>query len=563
MFAVGAIEKDFETNDLDYGRKLYLIENCIYGVDIQPIAIQISKLRFFISLICDQRTNKNKAQNCGVRPLPNLETKFVAANTLISLDRGKGQQLLMTDPRLPKLESELAAVRHRHFAVQRRRDKLALQKRDAEIRKEIASVLAGGGMSGEASYQLAAWDPYDQNASAPFFDPEWMYGVVEGFDSVIGNPPYSRKLSKKQKKFINTNFVTASYQVDLYVAFVEMTCRLVRKNGVIALITPNSWLKNLAMDKLRKFLLKHLCFRAIVPKITGAFTKASVENAVMIAMKESGPGYVAVLSCRGGEFAVSHEVAQQRFRENDGCVFDVEATDEIRQILSKLRETEETIATLFDVNRGINPYDALTGQPQSVIRSRAYHADHKKDKSFVPELKGKHVQPFSYKWDGKHFISYGPWLAAPRDPKFFTGRRLIFREILADRLVCTVIEEDFKIDRSLYIALPKQEDLVDTRFVLGLIASKLFAFYLRHTTNEFDQLFPKVRVAEFRAIPVKIVPHSEQRKLVDIVQKILQMKVRRGHDSEMQSLETEMDAIVYSLYHLTPDEIAIVEDHSV
>ncbi len=115
--AVGAIEKDFETNDLDYGRKLYLIENCIYGVDIQPIAIQISKLRFLISLICDQRTNRNKAQNRGVRPLPNLETKFVAADTLISLDRGP-DQLLLTDLRLPKLENELAAIRHRHFAAQ-------------------------------------------------------------------------------------------------------------------------------------------------------------------------------------------------------------------------------------------------------------------------------------------------------------------------------------------------------------------------------------------------------------------------------------------------------------
>jgi hypothetical protein len=122
--------------------------------------------------------------------LPNLETKFVAANTLISLNRGKGQQLPLTGPRLPELERKLASVRHKHFAAQRRRDKLALQRRDAEIRKEIASVLTGGGMSGEASHRLAAWDPYDQNASAQYFDPEWMYGIMSGFHVVIGNPPY-------------------------------------------------------------------------------------------------------------------------------------------------------------------------------------------------------------------------------------------------------------------------------------------------------------------------------------------------------------------------------------
>ena len=69
--AIEAIEEAFENNELDYGRKLYLIENCIYGVDIQPIAVQISKLRFFISLIVEQKTNFQK-DNLGIRPLPNL-----------------------------------------------------------------------------------------------------------------------------------------------------------------------------------------------------------------------------------------------------------------------------------------------------------------------------------------------------------------------------------------------------------------------------------------------------------------------------------------------------------
>ena len=80
------IEEAFERNSSDYGRKLYLIENCIYGVDIQPIAVQIAKLRFFISLVVDQ-TVDDKRPNRGIRPLPNLETKFVAANTLIGIAR--------------------------------------------------------------------------------------------------------------------------------------------------------------------------------------------------------------------------------------------------------------------------------------------------------------------------------------------------------------------------------------------------------------------------------------------------------------------------------------------
>lgn len=212
-------------------------------MDIQPIAIQISKLRFFISLICDQRTNKNKAQNCGVRPLPNLETKFVAANTLISLDRGQGQ-LVLTDPRLAILEEELAAVRHKHFAVQRRRDKLSLQRRDAEIRKEITSVLAGS-MSLEASLQLASWNPYDQNTSAPFFDPEWMFGLMDGFDVVIGNPPYMgfRDMDKVLKRSLQKEYKTATAKFDLYVPFIERGLQLTAVNAHLVYICPTAFTK--------------------------------------------------------------------------------------------------------------------------------------------------------------------------------------------------------------------------------------------------------------------------------------------------------------------------------
>ena len=85
------LEATFADNADDYGRKLYLIENCLYGVDIQPIAIQITKLRFFISLVCDQRTNRSKKENHGIRPLPNLETKVVAADVLIGLEMEIGR----------------------------------------------------------------------------------------------------------------------------------------------------------------------------------------------------------------------------------------------------------------------------------------------------------------------------------------------------------------------------------------------------------------------------------------------------------------------------------------
>ena len=127
----------------DYARKLYLIENCIYGVDIQPIATQISKLRFFISLLCDQlRENWNaESENHGLLSLPNLEAKFVCANTLISLPKTEGELELMSCSKIPKLREKLQENRHRIFAARTFKQKEKLKARDLEIRDEIREAV--------------------------------------------------------------------------------------------------------------------------------------------------------------------------------------------------------------------------------------------------------------------------------------------------------------------------------------------------------------------------------------------------------------------------------------
>lgn len=189
------IASNFADNNDDYGRKLYLIENCLYGVDIQPIAIQITKLRFFISLVCDQKTNRSKKDNHGIRPLPNLETKFVAANTLMSLP--VMDQMALFDPNAIKIEAEMEGLYHQHFSVQRRDQKLAIQHKLQKLRKSLGLLLSESLMSPAKSQHLAEWDAFDPQHSSDFFDPHWMFGksVSQGFDIIIGNPTsYVNKL---------------------------------------------------------------------------------------------------------------------------------------------------------------------------------------------------------------------------------------------------------------------------------------------------------------------------------------------------------------------------------
>lgn len=188
----------FENNASDYGRKLYLIENCIYGIDIQPIAVQISKLRFFISLIIDQN-KQNAKENFGIRSLPNLETKFVAANTLIGLD--KPQQTLLRNPDIEVKESQLKELRHKYFTANTRKEKLQYQKQDKKLRQEIAKMLESDGWQTAVAKQIVAFDPYDQNNYANWFEAEWMFGsdLDDGFDIIIGNPPWGAKLLAEEK----------------------------------------------------------------------------------------------------------------------------------------------------------------------------------------------------------------------------------------------------------------------------------------------------------------------------------------------------------------------------
>ncbi|MEA2043185.1 MAG: restriction endonuclease subunit M, partial [Bacteroidota bacterium] len=192
---------DEKINHPDFARKLYLIENTIYGVDIQPIAVQISKLRFFISLVVDQKNNTDADNNFGILPLPNLETKFVAANTLIGIDKPDAQLSLFDTKEVEALEKELKAVRHKLFSAKTPETKQKYRKKDEELRNAIAEKLKNLGWQHNSADRLARWNPYDQNASSPFFDQEWMFDISKGFDIVIGNPPYVNiyKIEKSTK----------------------------------------------------------------------------------------------------------------------------------------------------------------------------------------------------------------------------------------------------------------------------------------------------------------------------------------------------------------------------
>jgi tRNA1(Val) A37 N6-methylase TrmN6 len=286
------IEEAFANNELDYGRKLYLIENCIYGVDIQSIATQISKLRFFISLVVDQRVDPSK-DNFGIRPLPNLETKFVAANTLIGIEKPKAQLSLFDTPEIKKLEADLKKVRHRLFSSKSPSHKRKLREQDKALREQIAAVLQKNGWTTDTANKLANWDPYNLNDSAGFFDPEWMFDISDGFDIVIGNPPYIKEYTDKSAFDGIRGSKYYQGKMDLWYAFGCVGIDHLKTNGFLCFIATNNWVTNSGASILRDKVLDETKIEQLLDFGSYMiFESAAIQTMILIVQKSNFDKYI-------------------------------------------------------------------------------------------------------------------------------------------------------------------------------------------------------------------------------------------------------------------------------
>ena len=243
-------------NEDIYEFKLSVIENCLYGCDIQSIAAQITKLRFFISLICNCEKDASKP-NFGIPTLPNLETNFVSANSLIAKKKEDRQLKLFKSEEIESIKKELHQIRHLHFSAKSTSTKHRLREEDLDLRKKLIELLSDeNNFASDDAKQLAEWNPYDQNAVSPFFDPEWMFGVNNGFDIVIGNPPYIQLQNnggELAKLYEGCGYSTFDRKGDIYCLFYERGWQLLKKDGHLCYITSNKWMRAGYGEKTRDF----------------------------------------------------------------------------------------------------------------------------------------------------------------------------------------------------------------------------------------------------------------------------------------------------------------------
>ncbi|MBE7684691.1 hypothetical protein F7647_01230 [Tenacibaculum piscium] len=251
------LKEKLDGENADYIRKLGIIQNSIYGVDIQPIASEISKLRSFLSLVIDE-TIIDEKENRGIQPLPNLEFKFVTANTLICLPEEENQQFGLFDnhEELEKLKvlraeylqshgNKKIKIKERFLKVQKK-----AFKKDSNLFTDVNS----------RSFLITNWKPFG-NESNSWFDPNWMFGV-DKFDIVIGNPPYSVFQGKSKKDLIplmkNKIYDKAKGgKINAYELFLCKTPTLLNENGINCQIFQNSFLADNTTAGIRKYYISN------------------------------------------------------------------------------------------------------------------------------------------------------------------------------------------------------------------------------------------------------------------------------------------------------------------
>ena len=397
-----------------YSLKLQIIENCIYGVDIQSIAVQISKLRFFISLICDCEKDENKP-NFGIPTLPNLETKFVCANSLIDKKSEEAQGNLFEDPRIQETKDALIRLREDHFMAKSASQKRRLREKDDELRLTLATLLADNDLATrEDAEQMAKWNPYDQNASSPFFSAEWMFNVKDGFDIIIGNPPYIQLQNnggELNKLYAPCGFQSFASTGDIYCLFYERGWQLLKDNGHLCFITSNKWMRAGYGEKLRTFFANNTDPKLMIDfggvKI---FESATVDTNILLYEKSKNTHHTrcAVTNKQNKDSINNLSV----FVQQQGTFCDFSGGDSwvilspIEQSIKRKIEAVGTPLKDWDINiyrgvlTGCNEAFIISTEKRNEILANCKTEDERKrtEELIRPILRGRDIKRYGYEW---------------------------------------------------------------------------------------------------------------------------------------------------------------------
>jgi type I restriction-modification system DNA methylase subunit len=561
--------------NLTAAEKKRILLNNIYGVDIDVNAVEVTKLSLLIKCMEGETATTIEQQQklWHERILPTLDNNIKCGNSLVDIDFYDsfidfGDQKKIKPFNWIKAFPEVFKKPH--------------VKKEKENLKELADKTKF-----HASKALEYANMLDAQINH-IAEPDSKYSEITGFDVVIGNPPWVDIKGHPTEliKYYFDKFRTTENRINLYSIFLEQGLRILSKDGILGFIIPNSILYQSSYQKLRNLVLNNYSISKIVRLPDNTFQNIKAET-IILSISKSEEKTECILYNRNDIISdISYLNWKERkllnskdWLKNEFSVFDIFSNNDENQLLKKIERNKPELVSLCDFTLGLTPYDKYKGHTQKQIKDRVFHSTIQKDISFKPLLEGADVKRYSVIWGQKEYISYGNWLGAPREPRFFKSPRILIRQIVSGnplRIYAGYVDSEFYNTQSVFNLISKDENKLNTFYLLALLNSNLINFYHNHKYLDLSKnLFQKILIQNCKKFPIKTIDSEniqevqKQSEIIKLVGQLVQLiaeKTTAKLQSKIELIESKIDyceekinQLVYQLYELTEEEISIIE----
>lgn len=570
-----SIEIFEEDNTADIKR--HIIQNNIYGVDIEKGAVDIARLRFWLALIIDEKEPM---------PLPNLDFKIMQGNSL--LESYKGVDLDVTSKKLKTgkdtkktrgvlslgfeetdVQKIIQDLVKSYFSIT---DHTLRAQRRKQIDKYVKDYIK---VCAEGNHEVQdAVDELEIPNDQFFLWHTYFADVFEqgGFDIVIGNPPYGVSIKDDYRKAVVASLGNVP-DYEIYYYFIVLAAPLLKEKGIMSYIIPNTFLFNTFAKHFREMLVEKWNVLEILDCTKfPIFESAVVRNAINLFQKDSEGskqvGYRNIANVtsfsdlleREREFMTVESLLAMN--QNWGLAFYLGAND--IKVINQISSSIDSICNHYDVSQGYIPYRKsdlikIYGKEEGerIVKERLWHSQQPLDNTYIQEIYGRDITKYSYHSTGE-YVKYGKHLACYVDLKFFNSSRLLVREITNPQIIACLLDELFVNDPQL-ISVIVRDERYSLEFLWGILNSKLATYYhFHHSPKATKGAFPKILVQDIKGFPLPIASNEQIRSLGKVSKKVLTKK-KTNLSTDTSALENQIDFLVYHLYGLTYDEVLIVD----
>lgn len=563
-----SIEIFEEDNAADIKR--HIIQNNIYGVDIEKGAVDIARLRFWLALIIDEKEPM---------PLPNLDFKIMQGNSL--LESYKGVDLDVTSKKLKTgkdtkktrgvlslgfeetdVQKTIQDLVKSYFSIT---DHTLRAQRRQQIDKYVKDYIK---ICAEGNHEVQdAVDELEIPNDQFFLWHTYFADVFEkgGFDIVIGNPPYGVSIKDDYRKAVVASWGNVP-DYEIYYYFIVLAAPLLKEKGIMSYIIPNTFLFNTFAKHFREMLVEKWNVLEILDCTKfPIFESAVVRNAINLFQKDSEGSKQVGYRNTANVTSFSDLLERERefmtvesllaMNQNWGLAYFLPTS--IRDVVNLISSSPLAVKDVFpEISQGLIAYDKYKGQSEKIIKSRAYHSFVYKD-GLKKWLWGEDVTRYNLTWNGKEYIDYCNGIANPRNPSFFVGKRMLVREITNPSIFAALIEIEAYNDPSIIIVKESREYPIE--ILVGIMNSKLATFFhFNHSPKATKGAFPKILVQDIKEFPLPKVNSDERKILMRLVDDVTTIKKGKSI-AETSALENQIDFLVYHLYGLSYDEVLIVD----